>query len=616
MKKRLHGFTITELVIVIAVVAVMAAVLVPIFSDIVGKANGLGDAVSAREANINAIIDGSETQTSTSASEGTTSAAAEEPQLTDILLMSSETLTTPNVTYKLITNEALEEVTLELAETSIYRLVIDAPNVQKIYIKYEEGASGEAQLGYVDILHTAQTSTHIHTTVLQLNVADGKAVVESDADVRAVDISPSENATATVELYSGTNEISANYKYHAGSSGDHITLIDHTGACNVTVCADDEAVENGTTTTITLKSTTSTPIAISVSADDESAESFFESAQITVKVTVNEEEQTSVITAIIPSVSAVTLDFETLELNVGGSSTLTAGLLPGGASGDIEWDTSDSSVATVSNGTITAVGLGRATITATVQGVSAECIVHVGAASVGDVYYSTFSDAVGAARDGDTLVLHKNATAAQTNVSKSFTLDLNGKTLSTTGKIVLSKSKNVTLTIDDQSKEKTGEITSSVIAFETSSGSSLVINGGTIKSESVSNYAVFNNGGAVEINGGYIYGFLYGIYGKSKITVNGGTIEGGTDGINTTSSVAVAGGTIIGSTNGINQTQAGKITVSGGNIISDKTGIYSNSGEVYICSSASVTGKNAVDVKTGKLMESSGTLTGEVKEHK
>lgn len=615
MKKRLYGFTITELVIVIAVVAVMAAVLVPIFSDIVGKANGLGDAVSARKANINAIIDGSETQTSTSASEGTTFAAAEEPQLTDILLMSSETLTTPNVTYKLITNEALEEVTLELAETSIYRLVIDAPNVQKIYIKYEEGASGEAQLGYVDILHTAPSSTHISVCVSRLDLSDGRVVIESGALVERVAVLPTKNASATVELFSPT-QIAATFKCNGDGTADAICIIDHTDASSVVMEADDEAISHGTTTSLSLISSSENEVPFAVSDKNEAQSSFFEGKQINTTVTDGGVRIASLVTIGQEKIEQITISDSEITLDVGGTFTLTSAVLPEGADGDIEWRSSDESVAKVDGGKVTALKLGSATISASVGGKSAICKVHVGAASIGDVYYATFSDAVDAARDGDTLVLLKNATAAQTNVSKSFILDLNGKTLSTTGKIVLSKSKNVTLTIDDQSKEKTGEITSSVIAFETSSGSSLVINSGTIKSESISNYAVYNNGGAVEINGGYIYGFLYGIYSTSKITVNGGTIEGGTDGINTISSVAVAGGTIIGSTNGINQTRAGKITVSGGNIISDKTGIYSNSGEVYICSSASVTGKNAVDVKTGKLMESSGTLTGEVKEHK
>ena len=612
MKKYHRGFTITELVIVLAAAAILAAIIIPTFAGVIGKADSAADAISSRQTKIQNIIDGG-------APEQTTAQESNPPAQTEIELSSGGILDTPGVTYTYSTAETVGEVTFEIGDTSIHRLVIDAPNVQSIYIKYKDGASGEAQIGYVDILHTAQTSTHIHTTVLQLNVADGRAVVESDADVRAVDISPSENATATVELYSGTNEISANYKYHAGSSGDHINLIDYTGACNVTVCADDEAVENGTTTTITLKSTTSTPVAISVSADYESAESFFESAQITVKVTVNEEEQTSFITAITPSVSAVTLDFETLELNVGGSSTLTAGLLPGGASGDIEWETSDSSVATVSNGTVTAVGLGRATITATVQGVSAECTVHVGAASIGDTYYATFDEAKSAAVAEDTLVLHKNLSiSSKLTFGKTLTLDLNGKTITAAATIVINSTGGNTLTISDSSGNNSGTINSSVHAIEIKSGCSLIVNGGTITAMSTSKYAIYNNGGTLAVNGGVITGNLYGIYqvgGTS--TINGGDITGGTDGIKTSGSVTITGGTISGSSKGINQTQNKTITMSGGSVTSDGTGIYSQSGEVWLSGTSTVTGGTAaVNVKTDYLMENTGTVVGEIKTHK
>lgn len=47
MKNR-KGFTITELVIVIAVIAILAAVLIPTFSGIIGKANESADLQEAR----------------------------------------------------------------------------------------------------------------------------------------------------------------------------------------------------------------------------------------------------------------------------------------------------------------------------------------------------------------------------------------------------------------------------------------------------------------------------------------------------------------------------------------------------------------------------------------
>jgi|GEM_PF-1578121 len=590
MKKRLYGFTIIEAVIVIAVVAVMAAVLVPIFSNIVGKANGLGDAVSAREANINAIIDGSETQTSTSASEGTTSAAAEEPQLTDILLMSSETLTTPNVTYKLITNEALEEMTLELAETSIYRLVIDAPNVQKIYIKYEEGASGEAQLGYVDILHTAQTSTHISVCVSRLDLSDGRVVIESGALVERVAILPTKNASATVELFSPT-QIAATFKCNGDGTSDAICIIDHTDASSVVMEADDEAISHGTTTSLSLISSSENEVPFAVSDKNEAQSSFFEGKQISTTVTDGGVQIASLVTIGQEKIEQITISDSEITLDVGGTFTLTSAVLPEGADGDIEWRSSDESVAKVDGGKVTALKLGSATISASVGGKSANCKVHVGAANVGGVYYATFSEAVSAARDGDTLVLLKNATAAQTNVSKSFTLDLNGKTLSTTGTIQIKSTGGNTLTITDSSDDNSGTIISSVHAIDIITKCALVVNGGSIRSTST--YGIRNNsGGTFTISGGYVHGAQSAIWHSgSRSYINGGTIDGGDKGIDATSNLTITGGTIS----------------SSGTAIETK-------GSLDISGEAEIIGSPAIKVRKGKLTQSGGTITGAIKE--
>ena len=48
MKNNRKGFTITELVIVIAVIAILAAVLIPTFSSIVKKAHDSSDLQTAR----------------------------------------------------------------------------------------------------------------------------------------------------------------------------------------------------------------------------------------------------------------------------------------------------------------------------------------------------------------------------------------------------------------------------------------------------------------------------------------------------------------------------------------------------------------------------------------
>lgn len=79
-------------------------------------------------------------------------------------------------------------------------------------------------------------------------------------------------------------------------------------------------------------------------------------------------------------VTGIELDRTSVSMTAGDSVTLEYSLLPEGTGGyTVSWSSSDTSVATVSNGRITAVGPGTATITATVGGtqLSAVCSVTV-----------------------------------------------------------------------------------------------------------------------------------------------------------------------------------------------------------------------------------------------
>lgn len=78
------------------------------------------------------------------------------------------------------------------------------------------------------------------------------------------------------------------------------------------------------------------------------------------------------------AVTGVSLSPTTVALDVGGTSNLTATVQPSNATNkSVNWSTSNQSVATVNNGTVTAVGEGTATITATAGGKSATCSVTV-----------------------------------------------------------------------------------------------------------------------------------------------------------------------------------------------------------------------------------------------
>ena len=101
-------------------------------------------------------------------------------------------------------------------------------------------------------------------------------------------------------------------------------------------------------------------------------------ATITVTTEDGCKTATCIVTVTVP-VTGVKLNTETLELFTGGSATLTATVEPGNATNKaVTWSTSDNTVATVDeNGTVTAVGAGEATITATAGGITATCVVHV-----------------------------------------------------------------------------------------------------------------------------------------------------------------------------------------------------------------------------------------------
>ena len=80
-------------------------------------------------------------------------------------------------------------------------------------------------------------------------------------------------------------------------------------------------------------------------------------------------------------VTGLTLDVSSISLGtIGATSQITATTVPSGAT--VTWVSSDTSVATVSNGLVTAVGYGSATITASAGNLTAQCSVVIAQATV------------------------------------------------------------------------------------------------------------------------------------------------------------------------------------------------------------------------------------------
>lgn len=80
-------------------------------------------------------------------------------------------------------------------------------------------------------------------------------------------------------------------------------------------------------------------------------------------------------------VTGLTLDVSSISLGtIGATSQITATTVPSGAA--VTWVSSDTSVATVVNGLVTAVGYGSATITASAGNLTAQCSVVIAQATV------------------------------------------------------------------------------------------------------------------------------------------------------------------------------------------------------------------------------------------
>lgn len=89
-------------------------------------------------------------------------------------------------------------------------------------------------------------------------------------------------------------------------------------------------------------------------------------------------------------VESVTLDKESIELKIGETTTLTAEVLPNNADNKtIEWISTENSVATVSDGIVTAIAAGEAKIIAKSGEIQAECTIKVTSPlKIGDYFYS------------------------------------------------------------------------------------------------------------------------------------------------------------------------------------------------------------------------------------
>ena len=213
----------------------------------------------------------------------------------------------------------------------------------------------------------------------------------------------------------------------------------------------------------------------------------------TCEVTVN---------AKIISVESVTLDKSSLELTEGDKATLVATVKPENATNkNVTWSSSDESVATVSNGEVTAVKAGTAKITVKTEdgAKTAECSVTIKAKTI-SVEEVVLDKSANTLMVGETFTLTatvKPEDATNKNVTWNSS-DINVATVE--GGTVTAKAEGtttITVTTEDGSKTATCVVTVSndITKFVSASylGGSMSIINGLIQYGSRVNFGINNN---------------------------------------------------------------------------------------------------------------------------
>ena len=212
-------------------------------------------------------------------------------------------------------------------------------------------------------------------------------------------------------------------------------------------------------------------------------------------------------------------------------------------------------------------------------------------ARIGSIGYTTLASAVAAAVNGDTVVLLQNVTQSTyiTINDQKIAVDLNGKEITTTSScssVFIPYHNNAELTVKDSvgnGKIIFSGTTSAAnqTAIRVFKGTFILESGtiGTVTTATSKAPVYVQSTGAFVMNGGEVYGLTYGVNNSGVVTQNGGIIRSTqTDkskwsyGIYNAKMVNLNGGTVQSTLIGVYM-GAGTLTVDGGTIESNSKGI-------------------------------------------
>ena len=260
---------------------------------------------------------------------------------------------------------------------------------------------------------------------------------------------------------------------------------DKTATCTVTVVATDVTSVTLDKTSVSLKAGETVTLTATVNPDDATDKTVTWSTSdasvatiingvvtavkvgtATITVKAGDKTATCSVTVVATDVTSVNLDKTSVSLKAGETVTLTATVNPDDATDKtVTWSTSDASVATVTNGVVTAVKVGTATITAKAGDKTATCSVTVVATEVTSV---TLDKTSASLKAGETVTL--TATVNPDDATdKTVTWSTSDASVATVTNGVVTAVKVGTATITAKSGDKTATCTVTVVATDVTS---------------------------------------------------------------------------------------------------------------------------------------------------